>query len=59
MMHREGTHRHVAAAARCSMYVTVSDHIQAKLPETVTSLCKETTEARKRTGICGARCNCL
>jgi len=58
-MHREGTHRHVDMAARSAMYAAIRDHVQARLPGSATSLCKETTQVRKNTGMCGACCNCL
>lgn len=58
---REGTHIHMVG--RDQVYITVRDMIIAAFAGTGhvphVSLCKETHEVRKTTGMCNSNCNCL
>ena len=58
---RQGTHRHVIE--RASIYRTVAKLVGCAFSNTGhtpwVSLCKETHDVRKATGLCSANCNCL
>ncbi len=58
---REGTHHHVVE--RAEIYNTVATLITGAFSNTGhapwVSLCKETHDVRKATGLCSANCNCL
>lgn len=58
---REGTHRHVVDRGRT--YTAVAEMVSRAFSRTGhapwISLCKETHEVRKATGLCSGNCNCL
>jgi len=56
---KEGTHRHLPEPRRIEIYTAIKNMLAKTMPNTPVSLCKETHTVRKKTGMCGAECNCL
>ena len=56
---KAGTHYHLPAEERASIYRKVAQLALKHLPDSKISLCKETTDVRKALSLCNADCNCL
>lgn len=56
---RDGTHWHIPADERVVVYRKVGDICAAYFPRTITSICKETRQVRRATGLTSPSCNCL
>jgi DNA repair photolyase len=56
---RDGTHWHVPAAERVVIYKAIAELCARHLPRSVVSICKETKDVRRATGLVSPACNCL
>jgi DNA repair photolyase len=56
---KDGTHWHLTAEQRISIYQLVRDAIRKQFPQAKISLCKESHAVRRDLSLCNADCNCL